>query len=170
MTNERTPFAARAVSDPDQHVESVDVTASPQDLYDLVTDIARTGEWSRICRVCWWKDDDGPRVGGWFVGRNEADGRVWETESQVAVAAPAEEFAWIVGGQYVRWGFQLTPRDPQTTIVTESWHLLPAGREMFAARHGIHAEERIALRAIQAREGIPATLAAIKRIAESEKR
>jgi hypothetical protein len=170
MASEYPPLEAGAASDPYQHVASLDVTASPEALYDLVTDIARTGEWSPICRACWWKDDDSPRVGGWFFGRNEADGRAWETESQVAVATPGQEFAWIVGGQYARWGFQFMQCDPQTTTVTESWHLLPAGREMFAARYGVHAEERIGLRALQAREGIPATLAAIKRIAESQKR
>lgn len=158
------------MSDPFEHAESIDVAASPDYLYGLLTDIARTGEWSPICRACWWKDGEGPRVGAWFVGRNEADGRVWETESEVSVATPGEEFAWLVGGQYVRWGFRLTPRDQQTTTVTESWRFLPAGREMFAARYGAEAPERIAMRTRQARDGIPATLAAIKRIAESDSR
>jgi hypothetical protein len=69
----------------------------------------------------------------------------------------------------VRWGFRFTTRDEEITTVTESWQFLPAGREMFAARYGTDAPERIALRTRQAREGIPLTLAAIKRIAESER-
>jgi hypothetical protein len=155
------------VTDPYRYEQSVDVAASPTELYDLVTDIGRTGEWSPICQTCWWRDGDGPQVGAWFHGRNEADGRTWETQSQVAVATPGEEFAWLVGGQYVRWGFSFTPRNPTVTAVTESWHFLPAGRDMFAARFGDDAPDRIALRTRQAAEGIPATLAAIKRIAES---
>jgi hypothetical protein len=154
--------------EPYEYAESIDVAASPEALYELVTDIARTGEWSPICRSCWWRDGDGPRVGAWFHGHNEADGRVWETQSQVDAATPGEQFSWLVGGKYVRWGFRFTPRDEQTTTITESWQFLPAGREMFAERYGAEASERIALRTRQAREGIPATLAAIKRIAEAE--
>jgi hypothetical protein len=157
------------MNDPYRYEQSIDVAASPTHLYDLLTDIARTGEWSPVCRTCWWRDGDGPRVGAWFHGRNEADGQVWETQSQVAVATPGEEFAWLVGDQYVRWGFRFTPRDEEITTVTESWQFLPAGREMFAARYGADAPERIALRIRQAREGSPLTLAAIKRIAESER-
>jgi hypothetical protein len=158
------------MSEPYEYAESIDVAATPQDLYDLVTDIARTGEWSPICRACWWRDGDGPRVGAWFHGRNEADGRVWETQSQVVAATPGEEFAWLVGGKFVRWGFRFAPRDEQATTVTEYWQFLPAGREMFAERFGAAAPERVALRTQQARDGIPATLAAIKRIVEGEQR
>ncbi len=155
------------VNDPYQYAESLDVAASPEDLYALITDIGRTGEWSPICRACWWRSGDGPWVGAWFYGRNEADGRVWETESMVAVATPGHEFAWLVGGQYARWGFRFAALDEGTKL-TESWHFLPAGRAMFAAKHGVNAPARIELRTQQARASIPATLAAIKEIAESE--
>jgi ribosome-associated toxin RatA of RatAB toxin-antitoxin module len=38
---------------PFQHSESIIVDATAEQLYDLVTDIGRTGEWSPICRECW---------------------------------------------------------------------------------------------------------------------
>jgi len=146
--------------------ESVVVDASAQALYDLVTDISRTGEWSPICQKCWWRDGDGPRPGAWFHGRNEADGRTWETESQVAVAEPGQEFAWLVGGKYARWSYRFEP-GPDGTVLTETWTFLPEGRELFRTKYGAEAENMIALRRRQARDGIPATLAAIKRIAEA---
>ena len=136
-------------------------------MYDLVTDIGRTGEWSPICRTCWWKDKQSARPGARFIGRNEADGRVWETESQVAIADRGREFAWLVGGKYARWGYRLEPVDGGTRL-TESWEFLPAGRTMFHEKYGPEADDRIALRRGQAVGGIPATLAAIKRIAEAE--
>lgn len=145
--------------------ESVVVDASAQALYDLVTDISRTGEWSPICQECWWRDGDGPRPGAWFHGRNEADGRVWETESQVAVAEPGREFAWLVGGKYARWGYRFEP-GADGTVLTETWEFLPDGRALFQTKYGAEAEKMVALRRQQARDGIPATLAAIKRIAE----
>lgn len=151
-----------------RYSESVVVDATPEFVYDLVTDIARTGEWSPICRVCWWQDETGPRVGAWFIGRNEADGQVWETKSQVAVAERGREFAWLVGGQYARWGYRFEPAGGGTRL-TETWDFLPAGRAMFREKYGLQADERIALRRSQAIGGVPATLAAIKRIAEAER-
>jgi len=60
--------------------ESIFVAVSPETLYDLVSDVTRTGEWSPICTACWWHDEaERPRPGAWFSGRNEADGRTWKT-------------------------------------------------------------------------------------------
>jgi hypothetical protein len=76
-----------------------------------------------------------------------------------------EEFAFLVGGSYVRWGYTFEPV-PDGTRLTESWHFLPAGIAMFHDKYGDRAEAEIAQRVEAARTGIPATLAALKRIAE----
>ena len=39
------------------HQESVTVQASAEVLYDLVSDITRTGEWSPVCTSCWWDEE-----------------------------------------------------------------------------------------------------------------
>ena len=54
------------------YAESVVVACPPDTLYDLVSDVTRMGEWSPICRSCWWDEGGGPRAGAWFTGRNEA--------------------------------------------------------------------------------------------------
>jgi len=150
-----------------QHQESVTVQASAETLYDLVSDITRTGEWSPVCTSCWWDDEDSAgQVGAWFTGRNELPHRTWETRSQVVAAERGREFAWVVGGSFVRWGFTLTPADTGTTL-TESWEFLPAGIAMFEEKFGDGASVQITDRTQQALDGIPKTLAAIKRIAES---
>lgn len=150
-----------------QHQESVTVQASAEALYDLVSDITRTGEWSPVCTSCWWDDQDSAgQVGAWFTGRNELPHRTWETRSQVVAAERGREFAWVVGGRFVRWGFTLTPADNGTTL-TESWEFLPDGIAMFRDKYGAEADVQIAERTQQALDGIPKTLAAIKRIAES---
>lgn len=162
--------------------ESVTVKASAETLYDLVSDITRTGEWSPVCTSCWWDDAVGPgqvgagqvgpgqvgagQVGAWFTGRNDLPHRTWETRSQLVVADRGREFAWIVGGNFVRWGFSLTPADAGTTV-TESWQFLPGGIAMFEEKYGDGAQVQISDRTQQAFDGIPKTLAAIKRIAES---
>ncbi|MDQ0770221.1 hypothetical protein QF031_002970 [Pseudarthrobacter defluvii] len=151
-----------------KHLESVTVQASVEKLYDLVSDITRTGEWSPVCTSCWWDDEAtvGGQPGAWFTGRNELPHRTWETRSQVVAAERGREFAWVVGGRFVRWGFILTPADNGTTL-TETWEFLPEGIAMFGEKYGDEADAQIAERTQQALDGIPKTLAAIKRIAES---
>jgi Polyketide cyclase / dehydrase and lipid transport len=149
------------------HQKSVTVEASAEVLYDLVSDVTRTGEWSPVCRSCWWDDEaEAGRVGAWFTGRNELPHRTWETRSQVVVAERGREFAWVVGGSYVRWGFTLAPAGTGT-ILTESWEFLPDGIAMFEERFGDQAHAEITDRTQQALDGIPKTLAALKRIAEA---
>jgi hypothetical protein len=150
-----------------RHSESIVVARSPEDLYDMVSDVTRMGEWSPVCKACWWEDGDAPRVGSWFSGRNELPDRTWETRSEVAVAERSREFAFVVGGSYVRWGYTFTPVDGGTQV-TESWEFLPAGIAMFEERFGADAQAQIANRTEAAHNGIAATLAAIKKIAEAE--
>ena len=148
------------------HSESIVIGCSAQTLYDMVADVTRIGEWSPVCRTCWWDEGGGPRVGAWFTGRNERPERTWETRSQVVVADRGREFAFVVGGTYVRWGYTFTPREEGTEL-TESWEFLPGGIAMFEEKYGADAPAQIADRTRDAHEGIPVTLAALKRAAET---
>lgn len=148
------------------HSESIVIAASPESLYDLVSDVTRTGEWSPICTACWWTDEAGPQEGAWFRGRNESGGRTWETSSQVAVATRGQEFAWVVGGAFVRWGYTFDQVDGGTRL-TESWEFCPEGIAMFHEKYGTDALTQIQERAQAAHTSIPITLEAIKTIAES---
>ncbi len=148
------------------HQESITVEASAEALYDLVSDIIRTGSWSPVCTSCWWDDEaEAGQIGAWFTGRNELANRTWQTRSQIAVAERGREFAWVVGGRFARWGFSMAPTETGTTL-TESWEFLPDGIAMFEEKFGDEADAQIADRTKQALDGIPQTLAAIKRIAE----
>ena len=149
-----------------RHSGSILVDASPEAVYDLVSDVTRTGEWSPVCVACWWDEGASGRVGDWFTGRNVTPARTWETRSQVVVADRGREFAFVVGAGYVRWGFTCRPVDGGTEL-TESWEFLPEGQAFFAERFGDAAGEQIEERTRAAHEGIPVSLAAIKRIAES---
>lgn len=148
-----------------RYSDSVVVAASPDVLYEMVSDVTRTGEWSPICRACWWDDGHGPWPGSWFTGRNETPDRTWETRSQVVVADPGREFAFVVGDSWVRWGYTFTPLEEGTRL-TESWEFLPGGLARFHERYGDRADVEIAERTQAARAGIPRTLAAIKSAAE----
>lgn len=145
--------------------ESIHVAVPPDVVYEQVSDVTRTGQWSPICTGCWWDEGDGPRVGAWFTGRNETPGRTWETRSQVVAAEPGREFAWEVNNGWVRWGYTLEPEGDGTRL-TEHWEFLPKGIAGFHDKYGEQADAQIAERREAARTGIPATLAAIKAIAE----
>lgn len=161
MSNE----SARSTA-PLTYEESVEVGVPPDEVYAVVSDVTRTGEWSPICTSCWWEVGDVPagEVGSWFGGRNETPTRTWETRSQVVVA-DGREFAFVVGGSYVRWGYAVTPVDGGTRL-TESWAFLPEGLAMFSEKYGEDAGTQVRERTAAARSGIPASLAALKQLLE----
>lgn len=150
---------------PRTYQESIEIEASPEAVYALVSDIARTGEWSPVCQECWWNEGDGPRVGARFTGRNVTPERTWETTSTVTAAEAGREFAWEVGKGYVRWSYQMEPVDGRTRL-TESWEFTATGLEFFVSAFGDDAPVRADGVTEAAHDGIPATLKAIKGIAE----
>ena len=132
----------------------------------MVADVSRMGEWSPVCRACWWDEGAGPEVGAWFTGRNETPERTWETRSQVVIAERGEEFAFVVGGTWIRWGYRFEDVEGGTRL-SESWDFLPEGVTRFEERFDDDAPAQIEDRRRAAFEGIPLTLAAIKRTAEA---
>jgi len=145
--------------------QSIHVAVSPDALYAMVSDVTRTGEWSPVCRACWWDEGAGPRAGAWFTGRNETPERTWETRSQVVAAEPGRKFAWEVNDGWVYWGYTLEPEGDGTRL-TETWEFLPKGIAGFRERFKDTADAEIEKRRQAATTGIPATLAAIKKAAE----
>jgi ribosome-associated toxin RatA of RatAB toxin-antitoxin module len=91
------------------HSDSLVIARSGDELYDMVSDVTRMGEWSPVCKACWWDVGDSARVGAWFTGRNELPERTWETRSEVVAADQGREFAFVVGGALTRWGYTFTP-------------------------------------------------------------
>jgi hypothetical protein len=149
-----------------RHSGSIVIARGPEDLYDMVADVTRMGEWSPVCQECWWEDGESLQVGAWFIGRNVTPEKTWKTRSQVVAADRGREFTFIVGGSYARWAYTFAPVEGGTEI-TESWEILPDLVTLFDERFGADAAAQIDERTESARTGIPATLAAIKRAAES---
>jgi hypothetical protein len=150
-----------------EYSDSVLVAATPDQLYALVSDVTRVGEWSPQCTGCQWDDAAaGPVVGAWFTGYNESAGRTWESRNQVVVAEPGREFVWEVNDGFVRWGFAIDPEEGGSRL-TESWAFLPKGVAGFHEKYGERADAAISARSADALAGIPVTLAAIKATAEA---
>ena len=147
---------------------SIAINRSPDEVYDMVADVTRVGNWSPVCKECWWDEGDGPRVGARFTGRNVTSERTWETRSEVVEADRGRAFAWVVAEPPTRatWSYVLEA-DGGGTKLTETWELPPDGVAFFENVFADAAPARIATLSDTAKNGIEATLAAIKAAAEA---
>ena len=145
---------------------SIIIERAPEEVYDMVADVTRMGEWSPVCKACWWEEGDGPSVGAVFAGRNETPERTWEMKNRVVAADRGKEFAWEVQGTHARWGYTFAPVDGGTEV-TERWDLPAEGIEFFEERMGDDAPAQIKAREQGAIVGMQQTLAAMKEAAET---
>lgn len=100
------------------------IAASPQQVYELVSDLPRMGEWSpENTGGKWMKGAAGPGVGARFEGTNALGKKKWKTVSSVTVARPGEAFGFDVtaaGMKVAGWGFTIEPADGGATV-THWW-------------------------------------------------
>jgi hypothetical protein len=153
--------------------ESITINAAPEDVYAIVSDVARMGDLSPVCTGGAWKDDaQAAKEGAWFTGSNAIGDYTWDTHCQVIAAVPGKEFAWINHGpngdvELVRWGYLFEP-EGDGTKVTETWQVLPAYVEFTQAGDPtMDVKPRIDGMKQMAIDGIRGTLASLKRVAES---
>jgi hypothetical protein len=103
------------------------IDASPDAVYDLVSDVTRMGEWSPETKNCEWIDGaTGPEVGARFKGTNANKFARWSTKPTVVTADRGREFAFVTqhfGRDATRWSYQLEPA-ADGTVVTESFEML----------------------------------------------
>jgi uncharacterized protein YndB with AHSA1/START domain len=103
---------------------SREIAAPPQQVWELVSDITRMGEWSpESTGGTWIKGATGPEVGAKFKGTNEAGGKKWSTTCEVTECVPGERFAFAVTGgpfKVATWSYAFEPTGSGTQV-TESW-------------------------------------------------
>lgn len=143
---------------------SVIVRATPDEVYDVVSDVTRTGEWSPQCFRCEWLSAE-RGVGARFTGHNRTATREWSTTSTVVAAERGVEFEWRVARSDVLWGFRMA-RVAHGTELTEFTALGEAGEEYFAATYGASSQAQVEQRRQAAESGIPVTLDRIRSIVE----
>ena len=97
------------------------VKADPRTLYELVSDVTRTPEWSREVVSCEWIDGaTGPVVGARFKAQNKRRWFSWSNHPEVVVADPGREFAISrteTGGGTIVWRYRFEPETSGTTVV-----------------------------------------------------
>jgi hypothetical protein len=95
---------------------SIEVDAAPEQVYALVADLPRMGEWSPECVKCTWKGGaTGAVEGARFKGFNRRGIRRWSTNGTVVTADPGRELAFdvsaVLGLPVARWSYRIEPRD-----------------------------------------------------------
>lgn len=103
------------------------IEATPQALYDIVSDVTRTPELSpEVVHCAWIKPATGPALGARFKAINNAGrGPKWPNKPVVVVAEPGREFAFartepFAGTVEWRYEFQL---EGTGTLVRESYRV-----------------------------------------------
>ena len=103
---------------------SIDIDAPPLQVYALVSDVTRTGEWSPECVSCHWLGAaTQAEVNARFRGTSRNGWRRWSTTSTIRAAQPGAELTWDVsflGRPVARWSYELTALERSRTRLTES--------------------------------------------------
>jgi hypothetical protein len=142
---------------------SIEINASPEAVYDLVSDLPRMGEWSPENIGGEWQDGGSGEAGDRYIGHNKAGDRSWSVPVMVTVADPGKCFEFVTRpdeGPYVRWTYRLEPSGSGTRV-TEVWdveQLPPALQNLTQAQ--------LDERSRNTEAALATTLAAIKATAE----
>jgi hypothetical protein len=109
---------------------TVHMNATPDAVWDLVSDVTKIGRYSpETFEAEWTNGATGPAVGATFRGhvkRNQKGPTYW-TECVVVTCEPGREFAFdvITGGKALnRWGYVIEPAGDGADV-TESFQLAP---------------------------------------------
>ena len=110
----------------DLHV-TIDIAATPAEVWKLVSDVRRMGEWSPECRkVIVWRRGGRVRRGTWMTGINKAGWVVWPASAKVFLFDADRAIGWSVLESGARWTYRLEYVGG-VTRVTESREL-PDGK------------------------------------------
>lgn len=120
----------------------IHVDATPEEVYDLVSDISRMGEWSpETYKAHWLGNADHAQTGARFRGWNRMGPVRWFTDPIVECAERGKEFCFTTTlfgrGRMTTWTFRMHPAAGGGTDLEESWEevggllgrLLPAPRK-----------------------------------------
>jgi hypothetical protein len=113
---------------------SRDIAAPAENVWTLVSDLPRMGEWSPENQGGKWvKGATGPALGAVFKGNNKNGIRRWSTTVTVVACEPGEAFEFAVTSgplAVARWRFEFEDTDTGCRV-TESW--LDERRPWFAS-------------------------------------
>ena len=131
---------------------SVVVDADPADVWAVVSDPTRTGEWSEECyEVTWLDGATGPAVGARFLGRSRLGRARWKRVGEVVAFEAPRRIAWTnlrspLHRDSTTWELVVEP-DPGGCRITQRYTLDigPICDRLFAAGARPHRDRRAGL-------------------------
>lgn len=108
------------------------VARTPDEVFAVVSDLGRSGEWSAECRGGEWVEGRPAEVGAVFRGENYRALDVvawapvvrgtWTTHAEVVASEPGRTFGWAMRNKAGRaqesvWGFDITPAEGGSVLV-----------------------------------------------------
>ena len=142
---------------------SIEINASPEAIYDLVSDLPRMGEWSPENIGGEWQDGGSGKVGDRYVGHNQAGDRSWSVPVMVTAADRGRHFEFVTRpdeGPCVRWTYRLEPIEAGTRV-TEVWDV-----EQLPTSLQSRTQEQLDERSRLVETALGTTLAALKTTVE----
>jgi hypothetical protein len=139
----------------------------PDQIYALITDLPRMGEWSpENIGGKWLGGASGAAVGAKFKGANRHGSKSWSTTVTITEADPGKAFAFAVSVgpiSVAEWRYDLASNGESTTV-TETW--TDRRNPILSLLGGVVTGVRD--RADYTRTSINTTLAALKVAAEAQ--
>ena len=153
-------------------VVAIDISASPERVWEVITDIAVMPRFSSELQGVEWADwFTAAGIGAQFLGHNRhpAVGE-WTTRSEIVEFEPGRFFGWAVGdpaNPAATWRYELSPI-PGGSRLSYTGRIGPgrSGVTMLIERDPDHADEIIANRLREFRSGMTATLEGIRELAQ----
>jgi uncharacterized protein YndB with AHSA1/START domain len=106
-----------------------EIAASPEAVYDALSDVTRMGEWSTECHTCAWHDGfDGPAIGATFDGHNRNGEHEWTSQGKVIQADRGRAFAFecsMYDFHFSTWGYEIEPTEAGCRVTEWSEDLRP---------------------------------------------
>jgi hypothetical protein len=141
------------------------IAAPPEQIYALISDLPRMGEWSpENTGGKWLGGASCAAVGATFKGDNRNGSKSWSTKVTVTAADPGKEFAFAISFgplSVAEWRYDLAG-DGESTTITETWR---DRRNPVLRRFG-GVVAGVSDRAAYTQISIDTTLAALKATAE----
>lgn len=110
------------------------VEATAPQVWAVIADVTRVGEWSHECCEAWWLDADGrARPAARFRGRSVAGRLRWGRTCELLTVDPPRELSWrtvptALTPDSTRWIIRLDPTDEARTVVRQSFEVIRAPR------------------------------------------
>ncbi len=144
----------------DLEVEAV-VDATPEQVWRVLSDVPRVGEWSHECHSASWVEGHGTAVvGAQFFGSNRAGRMRWGRRCTITEAMPRQTLVYRTSGgippDSTEWRFEIEALPSGGTRIRQSFRILRMSRAMEAAIYLLvprHRDRSEALRADLVRLG-----------------